>query len=588
MDDSNGNDNDNCNRIEEEEEGEFDDEFFDDSYYGDDAILATSPSSTLGNRRVRQAPTTASARGPPPPAIPDQSLSTSTPVPPEQHQLQQQQNQKQSQPPTQRQSMQNQLTSAPSRLFPRRHRRHTTELAIRRHRLRRYEVMSELLLSSAECLGLEERDVRGFMIMLDPIKTGGNGNGSGGGARQQQAQQSQTKTASRRGRRSARTTTGLMPIVGIAGGMEADDSLNASYTSGTVDASGWGDNPGSSRSQQRRQQAPINLQREEEEQIQEQVPAYDESLDWTNPSMLSPFLSELTPGAGFQCVSLLLLQHLLRSKSGYDARVRQVYKRLAVIVLMWEEKARYDVLLWEEASDAGSSGFGFAEDTGSDAASEGVEIRTDASGEVLGIHHSPSTGEMSTSFAGAGTGARKRSLRPTDSELAAKATRKFEALERTTASKLITLSNQQSSRRRKQKQQTEADVSPAAAHEAGAGEASVSAATSQQRRPQQPQPQPQPHGHPPAADSKRQRGEQPVRSKSSRSQQESSQRQQRPHTASAPPKSTDVTVANRTGPRITRGQVMRGLKIGSAGVAAGALFALTGGLAAPGIAAGIA
>lgn len=458
--------------------------------------------------------------------------------------------------------------------------------------------MSELLLSSAECLGLEERDVRGFMIMLDPIKTGGNGNGSGGGARQQQAQQSQTKTASRRGRRSARTTTGtgstgLMPIVGIAGGMEADDSLNASYTSGTVDASGWGDNPGSSRLQQRRQQAPINLQREEEEQIQEQVPAYDESLeaDWTNISMLSPFLSDLTPGAGFQCVSLLLLQHLLRSKSGYDARVRQVYKRLAVIVLMWEEKARYDVLLGEEVSDAGSSGFGFAEDTGSDAASEGVEIRTDASGEVLGIHHSPSTGEMSTSFAGAGTGARKRSLRPTDSELAAKATRKFEALERTTASKLITLSNQQSSRRQKQKQHTETDVSPAAAaHKAGAGKASVAAATSQQHRPQQPQqqPQPQPHGHPPAADSRRQRGEQPVRSKHSRSQQESSQRQQRPHAASAPPKSTDVTVANRTEPRITRGQVMRGLKIGSAGVAAGALFALTGGLAAPGIAAGIA
>ena len=262
---------------------------------------------------------------------------------------------------------------------------------------------------------------------------------------------------------------------------------------------------------------------------------------------------------------------------------------------MWEEKARYDVLLGEEASDAGSSGFGFAEDTGSvsDAASEGVEIRTDASGEVLGIHHSPSTGEMSTSFAaGAGAGARMRSLRPTDSELAAKATRKFEALERTTASKLITLSNQQSSRRRKQKQQAEADVSPAAALEAGAGEASVSAATSQQRRPQQTQPQPQPHGHPSAAASRRQGGEQPARSKSSRSQQESSQRQQqrqqRPHAASAPPKSTDVTVANRTGPRITRGQVMRGLKIGSAGVAAGALFALTGGLAAPGIAAGIA
>ena len=39
---------------------------------------------------------------------------------------------------------------------------------------------------------------------------------------------------------------------------------------------------------------------------------------------------------------------------------------------------------------------------------------------------------------------------------------------------------------------------------------------------------------------------------------------------------------------ITRQQFIRGVKIGSAGVFAGSLFALTGGLAAPGIAAGIA
>ena len=41
-------------------------------------------------------------------------------------------------------------------------------------------------------------------------------------------------------------------------------------------------------------------------------------------------------------------------------------------------------------------------------------------------------------------------------------------------------------------------------------------------------------------------------------------------------------------PVITREQLVRGVKIGSAGIVAGTLFALTGGIAAPGIAAGVA
>ena len=375
--------------------------------------------------------------------------------------------------------------------------------------------MSELLQDAAFCLSLEERDVKGFMIMLDSAKTGNananiGGAGRGGAGRQSQQKQKSGRGGGRRRSANSRTSsktpqnqtadtssssqrsffggerlrmeaeatersTGLMPIAGLAGGMGAevavaastsggtdgrpqmarDDSLNTSYTSGTVDVSGWGDKQ--VQAQRELQQRLEQQEQQQEEQMQEQVPAYEASLedDWTNPGMISPFLSELTPGAGFQCVSLLLLQHLLRSKSGYDARARQVYKRLGVLVLMWEEKARYDVLLETEASDAGS---GLASDAGSDAASEGVEIRTDASGEVLGIQHSPSTGEMSTSFIASGDMGKNRSLLPSDAELAAKATRKFESLERATASKLITLSNQQSSKRRKQKQPAEGDA----------------------------------------------------------------------------------------------------------------------------------
>ena len=523
-----------------------------------------------------------------------------------------------------------QLTPAPSRLFPRRRQRHTTELAIKRHRARRYEVMSELLSDAAKCLGLEERDVKGFMIMLDSIKTGNTNANSGGAGRGGAGRQPQHKQKTGRGgqRRSAKNSstskntpqnqtadvsssqrsffgggrlrmeaeatqrsTGLMPIAGLAGGMGAEvatasasnaasgrpqmareDSLNTSYTSGTVDVSGWGDNPADSRSQQRSQGAQAQRESQQqfeqqkqrqEEQMQEQVPAYEASLedDWTNPGMISPFLSELTPGAGFQSVSLLLLQHLLRSRSGYDARARQVYKRLGVLVLMWEEKARYDVLHEMEASDAGS---GFASDAGSDVASEGVEIRTDASGEVLGIQHSPSTGDMSTSFTASGDLGRKRSLRPTDAELAAKATRKFESLERATASKLITLSNQQSSKRRKEKQPAEGDVM--SEQHPGAEAASTPHHhhhhQQQQRRSQEPS----------EASARRQANDQRSRSQQELPQgrqQRRGQHSQRPHAASAPPSGDTAVTNNRAGPRITRAQVMRGLKVGSAGVAAG-------------------
>ena len=49
--------------------------------------------------------------------------------------------------------------------------------------------------------------------------------------------------------------------------------------------------------------------------------------------LVALFLQTLPPGAGFRCIALLLLNHLLlRDGRGYDAQVRQAFKRLAVIV----------------------------------------------------------------------------------------------------------------------------------------------------------------------------------------------------------------------------------------------------------------
>jgi len=64
--------------------------------------------------------------------------------------------------------------------------------------------------------------------------------------------------------------------------------------------------------------------------------------DLADSDILKAFLESLSPGAGFRCLSLMLLQHLLRSEQGYDARVHHVFKKLGVIVLVHEmEREQY-------------------------------------------------------------------------------------------------------------------------------------------------------------------------------------------------------------------------------------------------------
>jgi hypothetical protein len=205
---------------------------------------------------------------------------------------------------------------------------------------------------------------------------------------------------------------------------------------------------------------------------------------------ISPFLETLTPGAGFRCIALLLLNHLLRDGRGYDARVRQAFKRLAVVILSHELKVggilrvdledddNIDALLWSDIDKKSTSDEEFHD----------------------------------------------------ADELALLATRKFEAMEHAIAAKLIAMSKVSESSSKK----------------------------SQRRNPSSP---------------------------------DGTNKQLANSTSSV--SHGRIALALKETPLssqhgLSREQIMRGIKIGTAGAVGATLFALTGGLAAPGIAAGLA
>uniref|UniRef100_A0A7S3QDT7 DUF726 domain-containing protein n=1 Tax=Chaetoceros debilis TaxID=122233 RepID=A0A7S3QDT7_9STRA len=178
---------------------------------------------------------------------------------------------------------------------------------------------------------------------------------------------------------------------------------------------------------------------------------------WDDNDILIPFVESLEPGAGFQCLSLLLLNYLLQSEEGYDARIRACIKKLGVVILIHEIKQ-------------------------SECECEEIQRR---------LRRDQTTSTTTTKM-----GMTRNDI------LAKMATRKFESLEHTIASKLLR----------------------------------ISAAQQQQ------------------------------------------------HATKSAMRGDD----NKPRRQVRRENIIKGIKIGSAGVAAGALFAVTGGLAAPGIAAGLA
>ena len=285
-----------------------------------------------------------------------------------------------------------------------------------RHRKRRYDVLSKVLLSSAELLQVDKSQARAFLPMLSNLLLPHQGS----------TRATQRSTTSRRAMSRASSRS------------NANDGESAvAAENGTVSAA--------------------------------RVPACADSEDLYHAQLdriehARPFLESLTPGAGFRCLAMFLVQHLLHSPAGYDARVRHSLKVLAVLLLVHDmESDPVDVLAGE-----------FDEKVGT-----------------------PSVDRVTI------------------------ATRKFEALEHCIATKLLHLSKQQA------KQQT-----------ASSGGRPMQSSSSSSRRPN--------------------------------------------------PSSSTALVRQSSSGGVTREQLLRGLKIGGTAVIAGTLFAVTGGLAAPGIAAGVA
>lgn len=283
------------------------------------------------------------------------------------------------------------------------------KISKQRHRRRRYDFLCQFLVASSELLFLDKSVAKAFLPMLsrilvpeskDPIPLDRTKNG--------------------------KETNALDRVQSNEIDMSASDFPQSLSTSGSGNVL---------HNQVRKVDTTKGTAYEATKPTKAYIP---EEIDRDN--VLKPFLESLTPGAGFRCLSLLMLQHLLTSEAGYDARTRHVLKKLGCVVLAH------------------------------DMARDPVE------------RESP-------------TGHKVDSL--TYQELAKRAARKFESLEHSMARRLIRLSESSNEK-----------------------------------------------------SSKIARG------------------------------IDDTGRSKATG--ITREQILRGMKIGSAGIVAGTLFAVTGGLAAPG------
>lgn len=410
-----------------------------------------------------------------------------------------------------------------------------TELAEIRHRIRRHAIFSELLVSSAEMLLLDPSHAKAFLPMLEGLLTkvempntpntvlsdtvsrqSWKGRGFGGGGvpypdfnEESRVMTSSTSDITPQPRKVASTVRAHSPsdkegINGVYGLTSTskiplhEEDRNSVHDSDTRKPGNlYEPFPSSSRSQSSSNDKQYTRRSDSQQKYAPLETAIVEA------DLVAPFLQTLTPGAGFRCISLLLLNHLLRDGRGYDARVRQAFKRLAVIVISHELKV--GGILRVELDD----------EENLDALMWGDEFMRRSS--------KPSDGDAGLDDA---------------DELALLATRKFEAMEHAIALKLITMSG-------------------------GTHQSESSASNKKNGK--------------------------------SNMQKQSPREKSLGLTASSPSSSTHgrITLAPKETPMsshhgISREQLLRGMKVGTAGAIGATLFAITGGLAAPGIAAGLA
>jgi hypothetical protein len=187
-------------------------------------------------------------------------------------------------------------------------------LSQERHRHRRYEVLSKLLMSSSELLLLDKTVARAFLPMLSRVLV-------------PECRQLQKSFSGD----TMEDFSKMAPKSRSAPSSPSNAAANARALNSSFEGERMLPSNSSSDIPQSTQRFNKSLSYDTTESATAQpLPP----MPIENEEELGPFLESLTPGAGFRCVALLLLQHLLTSETGYDARVRHVLKKLSVIVLV--------------------------------------------------------------------------------------------------------------------------------------------------------------------------------------------------------------------------------------------------------------
>ena len=411
----------------------------------------------------------------------------------------------------------------------------STELAEIRHRIRRHAILSELLISSAEMLLLDPSHAKAFLPMLDGLLTKVEGPQANNTSMDDRSSHENINSdgTNRQSWKGRGFGGGGLAVANMMGDEDipmqpSDPTINdiplrtmqlncvtvtTSSSSLTSDVQTRESSNISSTNTMHEEGGGLKSANvHEPSQSSSRVNVTATAGDHCDPSLspstyapldtaiiegdlVAPFLQTLTPGAGFQCIALLLLNHLLRDGRGYDARVRHAFKRLAVIVISHELKVGGILCLDSDDDDEDLDAILWGKTT---ERAGGNEYLNDAN------------------------------------ELALLATRKFEALEHAIAGKLISLSADRDSDIRTTNARSNDHTQSPRVRRAARSASSLSSST---------------HGR----------------------------------IALAP---KETITSSQYG--VSREQLLRGIKVGTAGAVGATLFALTGGLAAPGIAAGLA
>ena len=213
-------------------------------------------------------------------------------------------------------------------------------ISVERHRKRRYSVASNLLWKVTDYLYLEGNNklpeiqkLRPILevLLLPPSKRKLAAKGAGGGPGGVLSSSSSSSPSSRR-KSTATTAATTTKEATTSYSQSVRNALLQRMTSTlSSDEFSVDEDDESPRkrvgSRKRATPEPWSLQQDE---LITQVE--------NNSELLQQKLQYMTPGAGYQCLILVLFQYLLNSEEGYDTRIRFVMKKLFVIFYIHNSK----------------------------------------------------------------------------------------------------------------------------------------------------------------------------------------------------------------------------------------------------------